>query len=318
MPTRFERWMRSKLFAMTAARRAAACPSRPSRATSRCRTPRRRGRRAACPRPGTSSPRRRSTSSRPSGRCTRDAALDARHEHQVLEADVRERAAHHHLVVAAARAVRVEVRRARRRARRGTSPPGEFFAMLPAGEMWSVVTESPSSARHARALRRPRAASGSLGDVLEERRLAHVGRLRRPTRRSRPSGTASACHSSSPSKTRRRTALAELLRLDRGCDRRGDLLGRRPDVLQVDRLAVPVGAERLGRRGRCPSRRRARRRRRAAARRGSSSARCGLIAALEVAVAGEHRRDDEVALRDRLGDRARAAGRELPMQVVQP
>ncbi len=44
------------------------------------------------------------------GQVLGQAAFDARHE-QVLEADVRERAAHHDLVVAAARAVLVEVLR---------------------------------------------------------------------------------------------------------------------------------------------------------------------------------------------------------------
>jgi len=39
---------------------------------------------------------------------------------------------------------------------------GEFFAMLPAGEMWSVVTESPSITRH-RAPARSFRGAGSLG-----------------------------------------------------------------------------------------------------------------------------------------------------------
>ena len=62
------------------------------------------------------SPRRRSSSPRRPGMMPRHAALGARRE-LVAQADVGERAAHHHLVVAAARAVGVEVLAARRRAR---------------------------------------------------------------------------------------------------------------------------------------------------------------------------------------------------------
>ncbi len=43
------------------------------------------------------------------GLMNRDAAFDARH-HQVLDAHVGERAAHHHFMIAAPRAVAVEVR----------------------------------------------------------------------------------------------------------------------------------------------------------------------------------------------------------------
>ena len=44
----------------------------------------------------------------------------------------------------------------------------------------------------------------------------------------------------------------------------------------------------------------------------------GVDAALEIAVAAQHRRDDEVVLVDLRATPVRAAGRELPMQVVQP
>ena len=58
----------------------------------------------------TASRRRRSPSARPSGMClVKPPSTPC--EHQVLEADVRERAAHHDLVVAAARAVLVVVAR---------------------------------------------------------------------------------------------------------------------------------------------------------------------------------------------------------------
>ena len=109
MPIRFERWMRSKLSAITARTPSSTCPWRPSRARSRCRTPSGEDRPAGVLRFCTASLRRRST---PAHRrqVQRDAALDAGHQ-QVAQADVGEGAAHHHLVVAAARAVRVEVLR---------------------------------------------------------------------------------------------------------------------------------------------------------------------------------------------------------------
>jgi hypothetical protein len=88
-------------------------------------------------------------SSSPDGMCfARPPSTPA--QHQVLEADVGERAAHHDLVVAAARAVRVEVLAARRPWSVRYFAAGLSFAMLPAGEMWSVVIESPSSASSAR------------------------------------------------------------------------------------------------------------------------------------------------------------------------
>ena len=46
-------------------------------------------------------------------------------------------------VVAAARAVAVEVPEGDAVARAGTWPAGELFLIAPAGEMWSVVTQSP-------------------------------------------------------------------------------------------------------------------------------------------------------------------------------
>ena len=69
----------------------------------------------------------------------------------VAQPDVAERAAHHHLVVAAAGPVRVEVERARRRAPGATRRRATTAAIEPAGLMWSVVTESPSTASDPRA-----------------------------------------------------------------------------------------------------------------------------------------------------------------------
>ena len=78
--------------------------------------------------------------------------------------------------------------------------PGESFLIEPAGEMWSVVTLSPSSAStRAPVMSLDRRGLG--GHALEVRRLAHVGRLVGPTRSGRPSGTSSAFQRSSPSKT---------------------------------------------------------------------------------------------------------------------
>ena len=115
MPTRFERWMRSKLardhgldaqqlraLGRPVARRAGAvlfaAEDHGRHALGRC----------------TSSPRRRSTSVRRRGwnsvmpPSSREPSALGR-DHQVLDAHVGEGAAHHHFVVAAARAVGVEV-----------------------------------------------------------------------------------------------------------------------------------------------------------------------------------------------------------------
>ena len=141
MPTRLERWMRSKLWAMTA------------------RTPRRRVPLAAQSRdePVPYSLPAKMTSGTPSacvahggvvdrhdlavGLVGGDAAFDAG-DHLVLDADVGEGAAHHHLVIAAARAVLVEVVRAHLMLEEIVRRPGSSRLIEPAGEMWSVVIES--------------------------------------------------------------------------------------------------------------------------------------------------------------------------------
>ena len=108
----------------------------------------------------------------PSGRCTRDAALDARHQ-QVAQADVGEGAAHHDLVVAAACAVGVEVLRlhalldqvARRRAALGdVAGGGDVIGR-------DRVAEQRQHARavHVRQRRRRH------GHALEVGRVLHVG-----------------------------------------------------------------------------------------------------------------------------------------------
>ncbi len=145
IPTRLERWMRSKLSAMTA------------------RTPRSAGPLAAQSRddpdpyswPGQHHERDAvglvahggvvDAHLLAVGQMAGDPALGARGE-QVAEADVGEGPAHHHLVVAAAGAVGVELGARRRRARSGTRRRVSSGRIDPAGEMWSVVTLSPSTA----------------------------------------------------------------------------------------------------------------------------------------------------------------------------
>jgi hypothetical protein len=73
-----------------------------------------------------------------------EAALDARH-HLVPDADVGEGAPHHDLVVAAAGAVAVEVRLPHLVLQQVLAG-GRRLADVAAGEMWSVVMESPSTA----------------------------------------------------------------------------------------------------------------------------------------------------------------------------
>ena len=65
----------------------------------------------------------------PSGRWIGDAALDSRHQ-QVLEPDIGEGAAHHDLVIAAPRAVGVEVARLHAMSDQILARPGLSAAMI--------------------------------------------------------------------------------------------------------------------------------------------------------------------------------------------
>ena len=65
----------------------------------------------------------------------------------VPQPDVGKRAAHHNFVIAAARAVGIEVGRLHALFDQVAAPPGVSTGIDPAGEIWSVVTESPSIAR---------------------------------------------------------------------------------------------------------------------------------------------------------------------------
>ena len=121
------------------------------------------------------------------------------------------------------------------------SPAGLAFLIAPAGEMWSVVTESPRTAR-TRAPSIGSTSAGSVVHVLEKRRLAHVRRVR--PRVAVAVGRIEAL----PALVALEdvgVALLEHLLADCFGDGVLDLLGRRPDVLQEDVLAIRALAERL-------------------------------------------------------------------------
>ena len=228
---------------------------------------------------------------------------------------LRERAAHHHLVVAAPGAVRVELERrdavlleplAGGRPRRRSSRPGE---------MWSVVTESPRTA----STRAPTMSRDGRRLERRDRRRTAASRCRsrpRPRRSGRPSGSAARASARRPRTRPRRSRGTARDRPPSPITAR-DLVGRRPDVGEEHRLAVRAGAERLGRQVDvdAPGERERddERRRREVAR-----ARQRVDAALEVAVARQDRRR-----RPGRSPRSPAAigsssGPQLPMQVVQP
>ena len=180
------------------------CPWPPSRATSRSRTPCRPARPAGRP-PRVASARRRRSSSAAWTRVEqvdRVAALDAGSS-WLRSRMLRERAADHHLVVAAPRAVGVEVLALD--AVLGEVVPAGLSALIdPAGLMWSVVTESPSLA----STRAPTDVGDRLGRRGACRRsTAACARTssRRPTRRCRRWASA-ATASARRRRTRRRSA----------------------------------------------------------------------------------------------------------------
>ena len=173
--------------------------------------------------------------------------------------------------------------------------------------MWSVVTESPSSAS-ARAPAMSLSGSGSGCQPVEEWRPLNVGRLRVPGEAvafgdlQRAPAVVAVEHL--------RVALAEHVLAHRLTDGPCHLLGARPDLVEVHGLAVAVLAERLGRQVDVH---------RAGQRVGDDERRRGQVVQLrvgvdppfEVAVARQHRGNGEVALadlaRDLLGQRARVA-----------
>ena len=171
----------------------------------------------------------------------RHATFRARHQ-QVAQTDVGEGAAHHHLVVATTGAVRVEVRRchtqrlqvARRRgilgdiASRGDVVRGDGVAKH--GQRACALNFGDSLRRH--------------GHAVEVGRVAHVRALVIP-------GVAVAFgHGNGVpggiAREHARVALLEHGGVDAASDGSGHFLRARPDVLQVDRLAIAPRAERLG------------------------------------------------------------------------
>ena len=193
-------------------------------------------------------------------------------------------------------------------------PAGESGWIEPAGEMWSVVTESPSHDEHARALD---VADGArlAAHAFEVRRVPHVRRLGLPREE-----LAFRHGQLAPQLVAREdvgVGVGEML----GAHGGGDRVARPPS-----RSARGRAGRRPRRRGpcrparspsRCPCARRANRRRRAAARRGSSpSPRDGCAPRSCGCPRAPSRRRGR--LRRSRPTISSASGPELPMHVVQP
>ena len=172
--------------------------------------------------------------------------------------------------------------------------------MLPAGLMWSVVMLSPNSAS-TRAPVMSVDRRGRHGDALEIGRVLHVGAAAVPA----VDVAADIDLDRLPlSRALEHLAVAveELLAGDARLHDLLDLGVARPDVAQIDGLAVRAGAER--RRGDVLVHR-------AEQRVSDDQGRAGQVvgahvrvhAALEVAVAGQHGHGDELVVLDRVGDR---------------
>ena len=225
----------------------------------------------------------------------RHSAFDARH-HQVLDAHVRERPARHHPVIAAARAVAVEVldldavllQIPPRRRRRLDRPRGTDVVRR------HGVPEDRQRSRAVDVLRRPRLR----GELREERRLLDVRRLSIPlvqqSRRRRdvvPQRILVREVRVHPSK---------VVRLQRIGEHVPHFLERRPDVAEVD-VALAAAADRLlGHVDVDPPREREGHDER---RRHEEVRADGLVhARLEVAIPAQHRDADEVVLVDGILD----------------
>ena len=109
------------------------------------------------------------------GQVDGEPALGARGQ-LVAQPHVGEGAAHHDLVVAPAGAVGVEVLPGHPVRRSGTRRPASVARMEPAGEMWSVVTLSPSTAS-TRAPSMSVTGAGLGRHPLEVGGLEHIGRV---------------------------------------------------------------------------------------------------------------------------------------------
>ncbi len=226
-----------------------------------------------------------------------EAALDARH-HLVLEADVGEGAAHHHLVVAAPRAVLVEVL-------------GLDAVLSQVGAGRAVLLDRAGGRdvvgrdRIAELAERPGTLdvgepARDLAHAVEVGRIAHVGRLVVPR-----IGQAGLGLDAAPELVALEhvgVALLEGLDGDELVDQLLDFHVRWPDVLEVDRLAVLADADRIL--GDIDLHRAGQRVAHHQHRRGEIVGPGQWVdATLEVAVARQHGADHEIGIGDRLGYR---------------
>ena len=163
----------------------------------------------------------------------------------------------------------------------------------PAGLMWSVVTESPTAPGSARRGSAGSATAAGL-QVDEERRLLDVGAALVPVGRARRSARRSRCHSAEPCERRCAYWLDELLARDAttgSCSATSAWLGQMscrktglPSLSGAERLGRQVDVDRAGDRVRDDQRRRGE----------IVRLHVRIDAALEVAIAREHRGDDEI------------------------
>ena len=228
-----------------------------------------------------------------------DAALDALH-HLVLDADVGEGAAHHHLVIAAPRPVGVEV--GARNAVFGEVAPGRAVGLDGPGRRDVVggdrIEEQPEDAGVDHVLHRLRRQRHSV----EVRRVLDIGGGLVPGVGHAAGDLDPAPRGVAPEHVL--VAGGERLAGDVGAHRLRHVLAGRPDVLQEHRLALAVVAQRLG--GEIDVDRPGERIGHHQRRRGEVvGAHVRVHPALEVAVAGEHRHRDEVVPAHRFGDRIR-------------
>ena len=221
----------------------------------------------------------------------------------VAQTDVGERAAHHHLVVAAPGAERIEVPRLDVLGVEVLG--GRAVALDRAGRRDVVGGDAVAEQRQHAGLGDVGQRLGLDRQVVEERRPAHVGRALIPGEAvagrhlERVPALVAVEHLA--------VGLAEHVGLDRLLDGAGDLRLVGPDVLQVhgspcvvgaERLVVEVDVHRAGQRVGDAQRRR----------REVVHLHVGVDPALEVAVAREHRDDRQVLGADDVGD----LGRQRP------
>ena len=229
----------------------------------------------------------------PLGQVAGVAALGAGDE-LVAQPDVGECAADHHLVVAAPGPVGVELPRLHPVRRQIL--PGRGVGLDRPGRGDVVGGDRVAEQGQHPCVFDAGQRSGLRGQIVEERRAAHVGGGRVPGEcvpgrdRQGPPAVVAGEHL--------RVLAGEHLRAQAGGDDLADLGRRRPDVAQVHRLAVAAGAQRVG--GQVDVHRPGQRVG-DHQRRGGQVVQLGLgvDAALEVPVAGQHRADRKVPLGDR-------------------